>query len=1254
VQRTAFSSDFKSKMTSKAMHAQILDSAEMSVNSSPTSSTLKRKELNLSSSSTSTPSSSTSNSSSSTSSPYSSTLVPYSSTLAPYPATSKQQSSTPALNIQYSSTSATAYYSFDSKLTKLRMPYTALAIKRIYEMTFPCSVANLSVESERIAREFTNFTMFIHSSKAPKFNYEKLKTCTEEERQRCAGIILENAIHNKDSAVKLAIIAREIFEFKCPEITSFAMFFCSLVEEKINEMFLDSSWDDIDGLGIYLAQLYVQGAMNHQFVTKWLNTVYQMYMRSFSEKDCDVQKHLIDLRFIQSLMTVLRLIMAKLKEEEVKTHKFYSQQIQKFHDSEKIPEKFVDWSLKEVGVENTKSLVNIVKTFKTEKLNCQEMLTRLQRIVNRRMNQNKNSLKIIRTTWICLLSKGHVAKTTEKKALVSAIEESLFQSFQRIFNRPLTSNSSDMEIKLITTAACNFIEELFLQSVISEVSFMKLLEVLRVHAENDQEVSFMFFNEFIESNQNIIVNCRRSEAFVKILTDAQETLSKQYKENSPNWMNKYIEKSYGILTVALWKQNLKNTEVLEESDDEDNEDDEGTTSRITRRKLLPKSVQTQKSVLGKDVNEVLNVTNESDPKTRRSRNTSSTSPVKPSSTSPVKPSSTSSVNTSGTSPVNTSGTSPVKLSSTSKVKSSSTSPLKSSSTSPVKPSSTSPVKPSSASNGEASKSPPSEFFSKLSTFCTNLSFHNQVEVHNLIVSLNLRNENSIKSFAQSFLEVAIKIDNSEVVAKLSLLIDSEFSTRNIKIRAVFKETLRNSVPNCFYSTFSPPNMDKECKNRTKSLAKLYGQLYNLNWYRVENLFKMFSKIAARNFEIFFELELFHELLKIVSHELMINCDFEKCQELLESIRKLKFKDKNKRKLAKNVVETLEKIIAGREKVEEIVEEQVMEENVEPTAEPTAESTAEENVVPIAEPTAEPTTEPTAEENFVPTAEPTTEENGVPTAETTAEPTAKENFVPIAEPTAEPTTKENTENDDHQSSEKVVKQKSKDIVKETCIGVKETKMTSKTKSTQYRKPEKRNSVFDNNSILKALNKLTAENMQFTSTYLARIVGEKRTTFVQFLWKFAVIYAESANLYSQLCVEIMSQQNDATLSDDFNDYLQLQSSYFTSLIVNNQLQPTAIKTLENAMIFVFKLYKSNIISDETFTTWLKPEILENLSSDFLEHFRSTINSVVIRKESVPLKSSFKSLDDVLHEKTMNTLKEMQNDLDDLVTIMYDFVK
>lgn len=200
-----------------------------------------------------------------------------------------------------------------------------------------------SRSSTPMPEAFKEFLEKVDEVPKPNFDLRRFKTSNDEERKKCAKAMLEQALLKPRQSKSYADVVREIL---CSHSVSskyqktFGNYLGDICETEIEKLFKQGStrdWIKINGLGVFLSELYTREGLKNQQMNKWLENVQKIVAQNNTQA-------------IEVQLTSLKIILPKMKFRDVQSHKFYLQQIKALYVQGRIPPVFLQWTRETTGL----------------------------------------------------------------------------------------------------------------------------------------------------------------------------------------------------------------------------------------------------------------------------------------------------------------------------------------------------------------------------------------------------------------------------------------------------------------------------------------------------------------------------------------------------------------------------------------------------------------------------------------------------------------------------------------------------------------------------------------------------------------------------------------------------------------------------------------------------------------------------------------------------------------------------------------
>lgn len=199
---------------------------------------------------------------------------------------------------------------------------------------------------------FKHFLLNMQKDSQPEFDFDCFKSCSNEDRMKCANVILQQVIDdpvNVEAYAKLASKILNSHSLKSSVHKTFVMHLhevCGIEVDTRLTREKDPSLARISAVGVFLSHLYALGCFKSALkIIKW-STIIQ----KFIERENPLA--------IRIFFTVLMPILRKIKVNDSKNFAKLLPQLTHLSSEGKIPEEFAEWVEVFLGNDSTASNVS--------------------------------------------------------------------------------------------------------------------------------------------------------------------------------------------------------------------------------------------------------------------------------------------------------------------------------------------------------------------------------------------------------------------------------------------------------------------------------------------------------------------------------------------------------------------------------------------------------------------------------------------------------------------------------------------------------------------------------------------------------------------------------------------------------------------------------------------------------------------------------------------------------------------------------
>lgn len=185
-----------------------------------------------------------------------------------------------------------------------------------------------------------------------------------------------------------------------------------------------------------------------------------------------------------------------------------------------------------------------------------------------------------------------------------------------------------------------------------------------------------------------------------------------------------------------------------------------------------------------------------------------------------------------------------------------------------------------------------------------------------------------------------------------------------------------------------------------------------------------------------------------------------------------------------------------------------------------------------------------------------------------------------------------------------------------------------------------------SLEEIFSQLSVDNLRSAVTAVKNKIDEFDENIfevIQALWKLIIIGSEP-EVCAKLCSEISTRQD---FQEHFVNFLHRRNITFRSIKKEDFTE--AIKTrLANVIAFIAELFNKGFVGDDVLESWIQLKLARQLSTTSLDTLILTITLKVNESENVRLKASMLNLEGIAHERSMEALQELKEDIEEIAGI------
>lgn len=185
------------------------------------------------------------------------------------------------------------------------------------------AVQHAPVSLNRMAEEFRCHLAKIREKSVPAKFLKKFRTCTDDEREKCASILMDLAMLMPSNVAHYADTARDI-NVMCDSVASseqnnFAFFLNKIGETRVQLHFQQKTkdWKHIRLIGVFVSHLYIRNFMRASLLANWLEGVEFL-----------IPKHYYTAYDV--LIEILEIVLPNMKAKSPLLHSHYCQTLKQW------------------------------------------------------------------------------------------------------------------------------------------------------------------------------------------------------------------------------------------------------------------------------------------------------------------------------------------------------------------------------------------------------------------------------------------------------------------------------------------------------------------------------------------------------------------------------------------------------------------------------------------------------------------------------------------------------------------------------------------------------------------------------------------------------------------------------------------------------------------------------------------------------------------------------------------------------------